>query len=182
MLVTTLFAKKIISMIESKMGLSFYVPDRFKTTWFESIEFKGEYKKSDCILDEDGFWRSKKMDSGNGKGKDTQYHKFWWRIEPNYSTGGRPCYNSGVEQEIYNKSEKSKVILSYVKSQICLEWEGFDPPTETCWGLRMRMPYVTIYENGRLIYKNPFRLNQKGWKKDFMKFVDEYYNFSNRDL
>lgn len=174
--ITEIFANKIISMIEAKMNISFYMPEQFKTTWFEGADFKQEYKAENCIMDEDGFWRSKKMDSGNGRGQNTQYKKFWWRIEPNYSCAGRPCYSQEKIEEIYRNSETKKYILKFVKSQVCLEWDGFDPPTGTCWGLRMKTPYITIYENGKQIYKG-LPIFCKGYKKHLRDFIMEYYKY-----
>ena len=169
-----IFCEKLIDIIESKMDISFNLPDKFKRTWFEGISLQDEYTVDDCILDSDGFWRSKEMDGTDGRGHNTQYRKFWWRIEPNYCRHCKIHYSDDERAEIYAKSETKKFVLNMTKSQVCLEWDGFDLPTETHWGLRMRPIFVTIYEDGQKIYSGP-PINARGWKKHLADFINDYY-------
>lgn len=175
--ITELFAKQITNKIEALNFQSSYIPEGFKQTWFENVSTTGDYKIEDCILDVDGYWRSKEMDSGNGRGENTQYHKFLWRLEPTYCVHGRPFYSQEQIAEFYKKSEAKKSVLKLTKSEVCLEWDGFDSPTETNWGLRMRQPFVTIYENEVLIFKGEISIYKRGWKKELTDFVMEYYKW-----
>jgi hypothetical protein len=170
-LVTQLFAETIIKAIDAKFLFvhgSIGVPDKFKQSWFEWVHFEYEAKESDCTLDVDGFWKLNKPNHNN------QRVKFFWRIEPNYCTGGRPLYLDEDIKKFYKNSETRKSILKLEKSEICLEWDGFDSPTETCWGLRMKPIYVTIYENGKRIYTG---ISGRGRKKHLIDFCNEYYKW-----
>lgn len=178
MLVTTLFAKEIIAIIQSKTKFSSYTPDRFKCNWFERIHNSYEKRITDCHIDTDGYWKSNDMDGHDGKSHGyTHYEKFFWRIEPNYCTAGRPCYDQSRIDQIYKMSETKKVLIGMNKSQVCLEWDGFDSPTETCWGLRMKPVHITIYENGNKIFTG-MSIHKTGWKKELTTFIEEYYKYT----
>jgi|GEM_PF-6346614 len=166
--------EEIICKIDSIYIKCFHIPENFKRTWFESIKLCGEYTLKDCIKDNDGYWRSKEMNSTDGLGHITQYSKFIWRIEPNYCTLGKPHYTKEKIKEIFEKSETKKYIFNFVKSQICLEWDGFNMPTETRWGLYMKDPFISIYENEKLIYKG-ISIYKKGYKKHLLDFLISYY-------
>jgi hypothetical protein len=174
--ITEIFAEQIIDKVRCLYFGSMFFPDSFKTTWFEGVNPTGQYKIENCILDDDGLWRSKEMDSSDGKGHNTQYTKFLWRIEPNYCTAGRISYSQEQINEFYRKSETKKYLLKFVKSQVCLEWDGFDLPTETHWGLRQRAPFITIYENGERIYRGISIYNSK-YKKHLKTFIMSYYSW-----
>lgn len=169
-LVSQLFAENLIKMIDAKhnSGVSVYLPDAMKGHWFESVRYSYEMKEEDCHLDTDGYWIS------NRETHNKVLVKFWWRIEPNYCTAGRPSHPLGFEEKTYKNSENKKTILKTSKTEICLEWDGFDPPTETYWGLRMKPIYVSIYERGRQIYSGPSMKN-RGWKKHLTEFINKYY-------
>ncbi len=140
--ITSIFAERIVKTIQhyEMHANTFCIPDRFKMSWFEMSHNNFECKAKECVMEQDGLW------------KDNKGRKFWWRIEPNYCTAGRPSYGSDREEEIWKKTETKKVLINMLKSQVCLELNPFLPPTATCWGLRFNSYRVTIYEHGKLIY------------------------------
>lgn len=172
-LVTLIFAENILKRIDAAFPHTVFFPEKFKESWFESIDYYYECKVENCRMDTDGLWV---MDVPQTRGSHYHQKKFYWRIEPNYCTAGRPIYTSDEIADIFAKSETKKDIVKMYKSQICLEWDGFDMPTETCWGLRKRPNFITIYEDGKRIYKG-LPMNQRGYKKHFIDFVMEYYKF-----
>lgn len=168
-LITTCFAEDLIKIIETmliKGSMSMHIPDKFKSSWFEWVHREYEAKVSDCTLDVDGLWILNKPNH-NG-----QRVKFFWRIEPNYCTAGRPCYSTDQVVNFFMNSEHRKSVLKLDKTEVCLEWFGFDSPTETCWGLRPKPVHVTIYENSTQIACIEMA---RGWKKELTKFIDDYY-------
>jgi len=177
-LVTSLFAKSIITIIESKTNFSSYLPDRFKINWFERVHANYESSITNCHLDSDGYWITNNLDGHDGKSHGCTHHtKFFWRIEPNYCGYGRPCYSQKQIDEFYKNSETKKLILGMEKSQICLEWDGFDSPTSTCWGLRMKPIHITVYEDDKKIFSG-MSIHKTGWKKEFTTFIETYYSWS----
>lgn len=168
-------AEEIICKIDALYVGCSHIPDHLKINWFEMIRPTGEYTEEQCFKDVDGYWKSNKKDCTDGKGNYTHHTKFIWRLEPNYCTGGRPSYSSEREREIYNKSETKKYLISLENFKVCLEWDGFDSPTETCWGLRMKKPYISIYENDVKVYSG-LSLFQKGYKKHLVDFLVNNYS------
>jgi len=169
MKVTTKFAKDLIRVIETKLlhgSMGFYIPDRFKAHWIERVFIDYEATVDQCTLDSDGLWVLNEPNHNN------HLVKFFWRIEPNYCTAGRPLYDTDMVNTIFNNSEHKKSILKFKESEVCLEWFGFNPPTDTCWGLRKKPTNVTIYHNGTQIFCVELG---KGWKKQLTEFIEEYY-------
>lgn len=165
------FAEYIFSKIDSLYLSVFYLSDKYKMP-FETIAHDGEYSKECCTLDMDGYWISNKYDVHDGKTRNGYTHpkKFLWRVEPNYCTAGRPSYSSEKIKEIYEKSETKKYLLKLHKFEICLEWDGFNLPTETCWGLEMKPVYLSIYSEGNKVFSS-IPIHQRGFKKQVTEFL-----------
>lgn len=163
-------AEQIFNKIDSLYFSTFYLTDRAKISWIESVNIYGEYTKEGCYIDNDGYWVSKDRNH-NGI-----FYKFIWRIEPNYETAGKPCYTTGDERRIFNNSETKKYLLKLEKTQFCIEFEGFDFPTNTYWGLRPKQPHISIYENNSLIYSG-LPINKRGYKAHLLNFLLDYYKF-----
>lgn len=180
MYTTTYFAKKLIDLVQLKMDLctGINLPDTFKCNWFENIRFENEMTAEKCHLDSDGYWIENNKSGHDGKSREyTHFQKFWWRIEPNYCTAGRPYYSSDFIEQIYRKSETRKDIYKLNNFTFALEWDGFDLPTETCWGLRMKPIHIVVYSNDyhKKIYVGlPINVRKQGWKKDFINFIENY--------
>jgi hypothetical protein len=168
-LFTTCFTDELIKIIEAmqtKGSMNSHMPESFKSNWFEWVHNSYEAKESECTLDVDGLWILNKPNHNN------QRVKFFWRIEPNYCTAGQPCYSTDRIVEIFKNSEHKKSVLKLSKSEVCLEWFGFDGPTNTCWGLSQKPVHVTMYEEGIRISCIEMK---RGWKKEFTKFIEDYY-------
>jgi hypothetical protein len=177
-LITTIFAKFIISKIETMNMSSIYIPGGFKNGWFDSPSTNYECKAEDCYLNADGMWVTKTNTSTDGRGNYINQNRFLWRIEPNYCCAGKPFFSAERINYLYKKSETKKTLITSGKSAICLEWFEFKHPTDTCWGLSQGPVYVTVYENHKRIKTISKSINEKGWKKEFIEFVETYYKWN----
>lgn len=179
---TTVFAENIIKNIEAKLSLisSINIPEFFKVNWFENIRYEDEKNAEDCILDSDGFWIEKVKSGHDGKSHGaTHFQKFWWRIAPNYCVHGQPSYSSERIAQIYLNSETRKDIMKLNDFCISLEWDGFDMPTKTNWGLRMQPIHITVYHKSEKVF-NGMSIHQRGWKKEFIEFIEEYGKYGKK--
>jgi hypothetical protein len=176
--VTFIFAKHITNLIEALTKSSIYYPSRFAGDCGDHCR-SYECKANECHKGLDGRWITDKLTAHNGRDRHpVAYNRFFWRIEPNYSSYGQPSYSQERIAEIFAKSETKKVIHDTGRHSIILEWFEFLPPTETCWGLRQGPVYVTIYnERDKRIWTGTKSIKDRGWKKEFTEFIVEYFKW-----
>lgn len=161
-----IFGKQLINKIESLYFCS--IPRIFRYPWYEYIRYNYECEEENCYRDVDGYWITKSE-------TNEEFYKFIWRIHPNYCCYGKPYYSSDEIEEIFKKSETKKYILRMNNFEVCLEWDGFNPPTRTHWGLEMKDPYITIYKNKEKIYKGS-SIYKRDYKNHLLVFLTQENN------
>lgn len=175
--VTKIFAELIINDIVFKNSMGTYKPSRFGNGWFDHFRSSYDCKIEDCYINVDGMWITRDKTSTDGRGNNINYHRFFWRIEPNYCCAGKPFYSAEKQAELFNKSETKKFIITSGRHSICLEWFKFLPPTETCWGLTQGPVYITVYKGSERIWTGTKSVRDKGWKKEFTEYIMEQFKW-----
>lgn len=174
--VTTIFAKHMINLIKALTeGTTFY-PSRFAGEGDRNRSY--ECKIEDCHRESDGRWVTNNKTAHNGRDRyPVDYTRFFWRIEPNYCVHGKPFFSADRIAEIFKKSETKKVMHQTGRHSVCLEWFKFDPPTETCWGLRQGPVHVTVYDRDKCIWISKKNIHELGWQKEFIEFIEDYFKW-----
>jgi hypothetical protein len=175
--ITTIFAKYMTNLIDALTMNTIYYPSRFKAEHGDGYD-SYECKEQDCHKGPDGRWVTNKLTARDGRTRDpVAYTRFFWRIEPNYCSYGKPFFSAEKIATIFKNSETKKVVLGTGRHSICLEWFKFDYPTENCWGLRQGPVHVTIYDQNKRIWTSKQSIGERGWRKEFKEFIEEYFKW-----
>jgi len=181
-LITTIFARHVINLIDSRQSIMPYYPDDFKNGFSDRHHIDYECALKDCHLGPDGMWITNEKTSTDGCGNYINYDRFLWRIEPNYCCRGKPMYTADDRYKLFKASETKKTIISSNNHSICIEWFEFDQkfPTENVWGLKMGKVYITVYKEDKRIWTSKKNICEKGWKKEFTTFIEEHFKWKGK--